>query len=85
MSVCVWACAGGIFEEDMPAVVTVTNGETYGTFDIAINNDATLISGSQLLISLTSVQLHTGQSTYDLIIIISSFSCLTSNTLNCEC
>ena len=65
-----YACVrtGGIFEEDMPAVVTVSSGETFGAFDIAVNNDASLISGSQLLISLTSVQLHTGQLTYDLII-----------------
>jgi len=68
MLVWVWACAGGIFEEDMPAVVTVTSGETFGTFDIAVNNDASLVSGSQLLISLTSVQLHAGQSTNYLII-----------------
>ena len=58
--------AGGIFDEELPSVVTVASGETFSMFDVAINNDASLISGSQFIISLTSVQLHAGQLTDNL-------------------
>lgn len=50
----------GIFNEEFPAVVTIASGEMSGTVDIAINNDASLVIGSQFIITLTSVQLHTG-------------------------
>jgi len=50
----------GIFDSELPAVVTIAGGETSGMVDIAINNEASLAIGSQLIITLTSVQLHTG-------------------------
>ena len=51
----------GIFDEELPAVVTIADGETSGTVDIAVKNDALLMIGSQFNITLTSVQLHIGQ------------------------
>jgi len=53
--------AGGIFDAELPAVITVAGGETFGTSDIAISNDASLVIGAQFVLSLSTVQLHTGQ------------------------
>jgi len=48
-------------------VTTVAIGEMFSVLDIPVNNDASLVSGSQFIISLTSVQLHTGQLIGDLL------------------
>jgi len=54
-------CTGGIFDDALPTVATVAGGATSSMLDIAINNRASLMTRSQLIISLTAVQLHTGQ------------------------
>jgi len=63
VSSCMWVCecvSEGIFNEELPAVITIAGGEIFGTVDIAVNNEASLMIGSQFVITLTSVQLHTG-------------------------
>ena len=62
MSVCVCVSAG-MFDIELPAVVTIADGETSGTVDIAISNDASLTIGSEFIITLTNVHLHTGHYT----------------------
>ena len=64
VSSCMWVCecvSEGIFNEELPAVIMIAGGEIFGTVDIAVNNEASLMIGSQFVITLTSVQLHTGQ------------------------
>ena len=60
--VCVINDAGGVFEEELPAVITIVSGETFSTFDIAVSNDASFVTGSQFTITLNNAQLQTGQS-----------------------
>ena len=57
--VCVYLSAG-IFGEELPAVVMIADGETSSTVDIAVNNEALMAIGSQFIITLASVRLHTG-------------------------
>jgi len=52
--------AGEVFDDVLPTVITVADGETLSTADIAVRNDASLMIDSQFIISLVSVQLHTG-------------------------
>jgi len=50
---------GGIFDDQLPAVITIDDGEAFGARDIAVKTDVLLVAGSQFVITLTSVQLHT--------------------------